>query len=233
MKRLESNLKNMVLSLTIISIVAASLLAVVYSLTKDPIAKAQEAKQAAAIQAVLPALEGLYIDTPIEIQAGLVVRKAYLNNELVGAAVEAQSNGFSGPISLMVGFDAEGNIVNYEVLSQTETPGLGTKVVDWFKTDKNNQSIIGKNPATTNLTVNKDGGAVDAITAATISSRAFLAAVKLAYDAYMTPNQADAHSGATTKVEETIIVVDSTAYMIDSLATEAIEAAIEADNAQM
>ncbi len=187
MKRLESNLLNMALSLTIISIVAAALLAVVFTLTEEPIAQAQVQKQQAAIIAVLPAVEGLEISEPETPADGIAIHRAYAAGEFVGAAVEAESNGFSGAIRLMVGFDKNGNIVNYEVLQQTETPGLGTKVVDWFKTAKNKQSILGLNPAEANLTVSKDGGDVDAITAATISSRAFLQAVQTAYDAYVKP----------------------------------------------
>lgn len=106
----------------------------------------------------------------------------------------------------MVGFDKEGNIINYSVLEQKETPGLGTKMVDWFKTPIGNQDIRGKNPAKNNLTVKKDGGEVDAITAATISSRAFLDAIHNAYAAYSRnfenkeENKIDSESGAS-KIE--------------------------------
>ena len=127
-----------------------------------------------------------------------VIFPAKLNGEPVGAAVQAQVKaGFSGPITVMVGFDKEGNIVNYSVLSHTETPGLGSKMPFWFK---NQSSILGKNPGVNNLTVKKDGGEVDAITAATISSRAFLNAVANAYNAYM--DNADAQSGATSQSKE-------------------------------
>ena len=89
---------------------------------------------------------------------------------------------------------------SYSVLEQKETPGLGTKMLDWFKTDKAKQSIKGKNPASSNMTVNKDGGDIDAITAATISSRAFLEAVRVAYKAYAGNLDApDGTSGATMK----------------------------------
>jgi len=126
---------------------------------------------------------------PIKIEDGvenLTVYKAYnAKNEFVGAAVESSSNnGFAGRINVMVGFDKDGVIVNYSVLEQKETPGLGTKMVEWFKTDKGNQNIKGKNAATTNLTVSKDGGEIDAITASTISSRAFLFTIRNAYHAY-------------------------------------------------
>ncbi len=178
----------MVLVLTSITLFAAVALGSVYSLTKDPIAASKKAKQENAIKDVLPSFDRIDAAEVVEVEGigSFNVYKAYDKaNAFVGAAVESISkNGFSGDIKIMVGFDKEGNIVNYSVLEQKETPGLGTKMVDWFKTDKGNQSINGLNPAIANLTVSKDGGAVDAITAATISSRAFLEAVRNAYAAY-------------------------------------------------
>ncbi len=138
----------------------------------------------------------------LETGDSLNVYRAYVKDEkFVGAAVESFSrNGYSGDIRLMIGFDVKGNIVNYTVLEQKETPGLGTKIVDWFKTEIRNQNIIGKNPSKNKLTVSKDGGEIDAITAATISSRAFLEAVQKAYNAYADNTDAsgvDGASGAT------------------------------------
>jgi Na+-translocating ferredoxin:NAD+ oxidoreductase subunit G len=188
MAKLESSFKNMVLVLSVITLFAAMTLASVYSFTKEPIALSKIAKQQKAIQDVLPASFD-HLAEPISIEDGnelLIVNKAYdKNDNFIGAAVQSSSNnGFSGRIVVMVGFDAEGTIVDYAVLEQKETPGLGTKMVDWFKTDKGNQNIKGKNAGTSNLTVANDGGEVDAITAATISSRAFLYTVRSAYHAF-------------------------------------------------
>lgn len=196
MQKLQSNLLNMVLSLTIIALVAAAALGGMYLLTKEPIEKAKQEKQTAAINSVLPQIDGIRLAEP-EVQEGYTIHRAYVGDSLAGAAVETSSNGFGGVIRLMVGFDTEGNIVDYEVLEHSETPGLGSHMGVWFKPtekNKNRQSIIGKNPAATQLIVSKDGGDVDAITAATISSRAFLSAVQSAYDAFMKP---DAWSGAS------------------------------------
>jgi Na+-translocating ferredoxin:NAD+ oxidoreductase subunit G len=192
MAQLESSFKNMVLVLSGIALFAAGTLASVYTLTKAPIEAAKMAKQQNAIKEVLPAFDR--IADPINLANGnenMIIHKAYnAQNEFVGAAIETSSNnGFAGKISIMVGFDKEGKIFNYSVLEQKETPGLGTKMVDWFKTDKGNQSIVGKNPAETNLTVSKDGGDIDAITASTISSRAFLTSVRNAYDAFLKNNE--------------------------------------------
>ncbi|MDO9152235.1 MAG: RnfABCDGE type electron transport complex subunit G [Paludibacter sp.] len=193
MAQLESSFKNMLLVLTGITLFAAITLSSVYTLTKEPIAASKIAKQQNAIKEVLPPFDHLDAN-PIEETEGVETTKIFKAydkaNNFVGAAVEATSNnGFSGKIIIMVGFDKKGSIVNYSVLEQKETPGLGTKMVDWFKTEKGNQNIVRKNMQTTNLTVAKDGGEVDAISGATISSRAFLFAVRNAYFAYEKQNQ--------------------------------------------
>lgn len=193
MAKLESTFKNMVLSLVIISMVAAGALAGVYALTADTIAVQEAQKQKAAIAAVLP--QGCTIAEPEEIE-GLTVYKAYEGDQWIATAVETSEVGFDGPQVIMVGLDAEGKVLDYVVLKQTETPGLGAHIDHWFKDAKGNQSIIGKKAG--ELTVNKDGGDVDAITAATISSRAFLKAINKAYAA-IAANEVEAASGATVQ----------------------------------
>jgi electron transport complex protein RnfG len=206
MDKMKSSFVNMVLVLTGISLFTATILALMYAITNEPIKVAQTAKQQQAIKEVLPSYAQLDAPESVEKQ-GTVFRiyKAYdSNRNFVGAAVESSSKkGFNGEIKVMVGFDSEGNIVNYSILEQKETPGLGTKMVDWFKpavpaekslierllgfevkTAQRNSSIIGKHPARSNLTVAKDGGEIDAITAATITSRAFLEAVQAACEVY-------------------------------------------------
>jgi electron transport complex protein RnfG len=117
----------------------------------------------------------------------------------LGAAVESTTMGFGGDLKVMVGFAPEGTILGYTLLAHTETPGLGAKADKWFQKGEKGD-IIGKNPQEP-LTVSKDGGQVDAITASTITSRAFLLAVNNAYNAYkVTP--ADGESGATKQMKE-------------------------------
>ncbi len=191
MKKLESNLPNMVIVLTVITLLASFLLASVYGITKTPIAVAKERKKELAIKNVLPVFDRIENDSI----NGVLIYKGYQDNSWVGTAIESSSkNGFSGDIKLMVGFDATGAIYNYSVLEQKETPGLGTKIVDWFRTSKNKQSIIGKHIAKGLLKLSKDGGEIDAITASTISSRAFLEAVN---EAYSVLSQYDTSTGAT------------------------------------
>ena len=118
----------------------------------------------------------------------------------IGAAVESTTQGFGGDLKVLVGFNATGNILGYTILSTSETPGLGAKADKWFQ--KNGKgSIIGKNPAKGMLTVSKDGGEVDAITASTITSRAFLKAVNQAYSAY-SQKSVDGNSGASKQVKK-------------------------------
>lgn len=189
MAKLESTFRNMVLVLTAISLFAAIALGSVYSLTKEPIEASKRAKKENAIREVLPEYEKLGDEITILLEGftePFYVYQAFKNDTLVGAAVQSfTKNGFSGVIKVMVGFDAKGRIVNYSILEQKETPGLGTKIIDWFKTDRGNQNIIGKHPEVNNLKVTKEGGEVDAITAATISSVAFLESVQLAYNAFI------------------------------------------------
>ncbi|MBR0073999.1 MAG: RnfABCDGE type electron transport complex subunit G, partial [Bacteroidales bacterium] len=105
-------------------------------------------------------------------------------DNMVGVAVESSTEkGFNGHLGVMVGFDTEGNITGYNVLETTETPGLGSKADQWFQKDGKG-NVIGMNPESNNISVKKDGGDVDAITAATISSRAFCDAINRAYKAF-------------------------------------------------
>lgn len=179
MEKLQSTFKNMVLSLVLICIVAAGALAGVYILTLDTINAQKAAKQQAAIQSVLAGHED-------------------------GVAIETAVDGFGGVIRMMVGFDAEGNILGYEILEHQETPGLGSHIEHWFKNEnKPGQNIIGRK-ANGQFSVSKDGGDVDAITAATISSRAFLKAVNQAYEQFL-GQKPDAHTGATELQPEEVV----------------------------
>ena len=194
MNKLESTFKNMVLSLVIISMVAAGALAGVYTLTAETIAVQEAQKQKAAIAAVLP--QGCTIAEPEEVE-GLTIYKAYEGEQWIATAVETSEIGFDGPQVIMVGLDAEGKVLDYVVLKQTETPGLGAHIDHWFKDAAGNRSIIGKKAG--GLSVSKDGGEVDAITAATISSRAFLKAINKAYAA-IAAQEVEAATGATQQV---------------------------------
>ncbi|MBA4323194.1 MAG: RnfABCDGE type electron transport complex subunit G [Odoribacter sp.] len=186
MAKTESTFKNMLLSLTLISLGASAALGYVYEFTKGPIEVSKLNKKLDAIKTVVPLFtnnpnDEMYM-LPTEDGDSLEVYPARKDNEIVGFAIKTYSKkGFSGQISLMAGFSPDGTIINIIVLEHKETPGLGTKMAEpGFK-----DQFIGKNPSVFNLKVKKDGGKVDAITAATISSRAFCDAIQKAHNALM------------------------------------------------
>jgi len=182
MAKIESSFKNMVLSLTFISLGASLALGFVHEFTKEPIEVSKLNKKIEAVKMVVPEYNndpvGEMFKLPSEWGDSLDVYPAKKDNEIVGYGVKTYSKkGYSGKIILTVGFKPDGTIYNITVLEQKETPGLGTKMaLPSFK-----DQFIDKNPSSFQLKVKKDGGQVDAITAATISSRAFCDAVQNAY----------------------------------------------------
>lgn len=187
MKQLRSSLTAMILSLGVITVVAAGLLAWVYDITLVPIAESARQRQVEAIRQVAPAFDNDPLDEACEMPDGTTVYPARLAGKLVGAAVESSSDkGFSGQIRLMYGFDLKGTVTGYSVLAHAETPGLGAKMEQWFRSPQGHRSVIGRNPGSTSMYVTKDpGGEIDAITAATITSRAFLEALRQAHSSFI------------------------------------------------
>ncbi len=183
-KKPESTFVNMVARLLAVVSVAGLALGLVYTQTYDVIQAAKKAKLEAAIGEVVPVFDTLFISKvmPATGKDSITFYKAYMNEELVGTAIETYTDdGFSGRIKIMVGFDPNGIIINTAVLEHKETPGLGDKM-DKSK-GKWPEQFKGKDPKIFTLKVTKDKGSVDAITAATISSRAFCDAAQRAYDA--------------------------------------------------
>ena len=178
----ESTFINMSVTLFAVCLIASAVLGGIYAVTKAPIEVAQLAKINGAIGGVVPAFDNAPSDDKFEVEVNgkkSVVYPAKNGGEIVGYAIEAStSTGFGGNITLMVGFTPDGAIVKTSVISHAETPGLGAKI-----TESESHFITqfeGKNPADPNfkLSVKKDGGSVDAITASTITSRAFCEANK-------------------------------------------------------
>lgn len=201
MKKLSSSLLNMVVVLTLIAIVAGGILAYVNSMTAPQIAKINEEKLNAGIKEVMGGGEvTVYSDTTFtstingKEKTFVVYQVNDAQGSPLGNAVQTSENGFGGNLKVLVGFDQSGTILGYTILEHSETPGLGAKAGLWFQKDGKG-NIIGKNPGECNFTVSKDGGDVDAITASTITSRAFLLAIKNAYDEIYV--KADGASGAT------------------------------------
>lgn len=202
MKKLESSITNMVLVLVGVALITGCILAYVNHVTEGPI-KEQAAKTLAdGIKSVMGGVE-LTVEKSDSVKQEIkgkefvfVVHKTVdANKNDLGVAIESTTGGFGGDLKVLVGFDKDGNILGYTILQHAETPGLGAKADKWFQKDGKG-NIIGKNPGKDNLTVKKDGGDVDAITASTITSRAFLLAVTQAYNAY-SAIPVDANTAAT------------------------------------
>ena len=190
MKKKKDTFINMVISLFAITIVSGFALGFVNDFTVGPIKEAKIAKKVNALKLVLPEFDNNPVAEVLLINSefakdSVEVYPAFKNNEFVGAAIIGSTEkGFSGLIKVMVGFKPDGTIQNIEVLEQKETPGLGTKMKD----DKFIAQFREKNPLTFNVKPTKDQGEVDALTGATITTRAFGEAVQMAYDEFMKNN---------------------------------------------
>ena len=208
MKKLESSLLNMVLVLTGVAVVMGGILAYVNHLTEGPIAEQKTKALADGIKSVMGAddVTVAKTDTLKQNDANgkeltyIIYQTKDAKGQDLGAAVESTTGGFGGDLKVLVGFDPEGKILGYTLLEHAETPGLGAKADKWFQKGEKGD-IIGKDPADP-LTVSKDGGQVDAITASTITSRAFLLAVNNAYTAFKTTPAPDGATGASAKVKK-------------------------------
>lgn len=180
----ESTFKNMTKSLTVVCIVCSALLGGVYIMTKKPIETAAIAKTNNAIALVVPEFDNIPSDEKSSVLCEgeeFVYYTARKGEQVVGYAIETStSKGFSGTIKMMVGFNTNGDIVSISVLSHSETPGLGAKMTEPSFVSQ----FEGKNPASFKLAVKKDGGDIDAITASTITSRAYADAVQKACNAF-------------------------------------------------
>lgn len=238
MKKLASSLTNMLLVLTLVSVVAAFLLAYVNNVTSSTIAKINEEALSAGIKSVLSVGADEEITTTEKDVDGFIVyevtrvdenqqgRHGYRGGRSdetatwIGTAVKStDKSGFGGDIEVLVGFNEEGKILGYEVLKHAETPGLGARAGEWFRTATSEEvkevgalskiffgkpdpagshNIIGRDIAQGELKVTKDGGDIDAITASTITSRAFLNAVNNAYKVFK-GNVSDVNSSATAQ----------------------------------
>ena len=187
MAKKESTFLSMVATLFVVTLVAAGLLGSVFAITKEPIRLAELKKKNEAIQVVVPGFDN---EPSLEVERifmdgdSLYLYTARQGEEILGTAVETFTNlGFSGEFKLMVGFAPDGSIIDIAVIKHAETPGLGDKM-EKGKSDFSVQ-FMGKHPDNFNLAVKKDRGDVDAITASTITSRAYCDAVIRAHGAFM------------------------------------------------
>ena len=165
----------LVLALTVISAVCAAVLALVYSVTRDRIASLVADKTTRAAADVLPSGVKAFATRPDPADTNLTATIGYADDaktQIAGYAVPGISpSGYGGAIRLMVGLAPDRKVVTYRPLAANETPGLGAKLGDPEFT----KQFGGK--AGPSLKVKKDGGEIDAITGATITSRAVCEAI--------------------------------------------------------
>ncbi|MBM3162308.1 MAG: RnfABCDGE type electron transport complex subunit G [Chlorobi bacterium] len=162
-----------IITLTLVGLIAAALLAIVDDLTRDPIALAKAEMKRKAIEEIFP----FDIDSLKNVETKKTrFYEAYdRNGTLKGIAVESATTiGYSGKIEILLGVSPEQKIYDYKVVYHLETPGLGDKIDKAkFKEQFRGRALEG-----TTWKVKKDGGEIDELTAATISSRAVTDAVQ-------------------------------------------------------
>ena len=205
MNKIKSNLQNMVLVLTGSALICGGLLAYINNLTKPTIEAQAEKTLNEGIPAVLGGNAGERLEEPTTVKRTVdgkeqtfVVYK--MQN---GTAVQSTDpNAFGGNLKVLVGFNTEGDILGYTVLEHAETPGLGAKAGEWFQKGQPG-CIVGLNPGEKDLTVSKDGGDIDAITASTITSRSFLRAVQQAHLTFKSNTDANTSATAQKKCDST------------------------------
>lgn len=183
-KKLPSTFANMVIVLFVIALVSALALAFTFSITEEPRRQVKIQKTLNALREVLPEFNNQPNEEKYNVEGyeGLEFYPAKKDGQPVGTAIKTYSDkSFNERIWIMVGFDKDNKIHKTKVLEQKETPGLGTKMTE----PKFRSQFEGKDPVSFTLKVKKDGGKVDAITAATITSRAFCEAVEQAYRALL------------------------------------------------
>ena len=190
----------MVVVLLLIAVICSAGVAAIYDATKDTIQQQKDEKEQASLKLVLPEHDNDPVKDAVSISLNGETYQCFVakkGGQPVGYAVKAGNmNGYNGHVEVLTGFQPDGTIINSQATVLAETPGLGQKAIE----PKYHDQFNGKNPNAFRLTVKKDGGDVDAISAATITSRAYAHAVQTAYDALMTHlgKSVEAHSVATS-----------------------------------
>ena len=162
------------LTLLAITAVVAAALAGVNSITAPAIAELNAQKTQEAIELVLPGGGEEMADFP----ATALVSKVYAGD--AGYAVEVTPGGFDNTITMMVGVDTEGKVLGISIIKHTETAGLGAVAAAGTPAGENFRGqFVG---ASGSVSVTKDGGTMDAITGATITSRAICVGVNAALE---------------------------------------------------
>ena len=191
MSKKESTFLNMTITLFVITIIAGVSLGFINDITKGPKAKAKLERKVNALKQVLAEFNNNPVEEVLMLKSdkakdSIEVYAGTMDNNPIGTAIIGSSEkGYSGLVKIMVGFNPDESIKNIVVLEQKETPGLGTKM----KGDKFLRQFRGKKPSEFNVMPKKDGGDVDALTGATITTRAFGEATQMAYEVFVETNQ--------------------------------------------
>ncbi len=152
-----------VVVLTLICLIVGGVLGVTYNLTREKIAEAEQAKIDQALSEIFPSAEFVEEND---------YYMALENGELTGYAVIVEGRGFGGKLKVAIGIRLDGTIQRVRVISHSETPGLGSEVAE----DEFLAQFEGK--TLEELKLKKEGGEIDAVTGATISSRAVVDIVR-------------------------------------------------------
>jgi len=164
LERLKSKGSYPIVFLTLIVLISVSLLLYINTFTSEIVETQKQAKIKAALEQIFPELTGFEEDGEIFI--------IYEGDDIAGYTFIASGSGYSGVISMLVGINIDYTIRDVAVLSHTETPGLGSKITEKAFTAQ----FIGL--GTDEIALSKDNGKIDAITGATISSRAATEAIQ-------------------------------------------------------
>lgn len=191
MEKLKSSFRNMSLVLVAVAVITGALLAFMNHITEEPIRIQADKVLSDGIKdvmcnnnVVVESSDSIVIDNNKRQELFVVYGILGNNGDNIGVAIESSVMGFGGELKVLIGFDEKAKILGYTILQSSETPGLGTKADKWFA-EGGKGNIIGHDMSDGKpLSVKKDGGTVDAITASTITTKAFLKAVNQAYAVY-------------------------------------------------
>lgn len=173
-----------VIVLVVICLITSALLAVTNDLTAPIIAEQEKAAANAAYQAVLPTADSF---TEVEYTTENVTAAVKADNG-AGYCIKANGKGYGGDVPVVVGFDADGNIVGVQFMQNSESAGFGMKLWDGNAEGvAYAEAMVGKNAP---MTLKEDG--VNGITGATISSKAALSAVNTAIECFAELNAKEA-----------------------------------------
>ena len=164
LERLKSKRFYPIVFLTIVVLVSVSLLLYINTFTSEVVEAQNKAKIQAVLESIFPDLTGFEEDGDLFV--------IYEGDSIAGYTFLASGNGYSGVIDMLVGINPDYTIKDIAILSQTETPGLGSRITEKIFTGQ--FAGLGLD----DIELSKDGGSIDAITGATISSRAVTDAIR-------------------------------------------------------